>query len=85
MEANESFDQFRDEGLQSPSVKNAVPRKDLLKLIHKLSNAKKDSPMRDFALALDLDLDSLRDGFYAEKQLRMAGLNDDRKAQRKNS
>jgi len=66
LEANDSFDQLRDEGLQSPSVKNAVPRKDLLKLIDKLTNAKKDSPMRDFALSLDLELDSLRDGFYAE-------------------
>ena len=66
LEANDSFDQLRDEGLQSPSVKNAVPRKDLLKLIDKLSNAKKDSPMRKLALDLELDLDSLRDGFYVE-------------------
>jgi hypothetical protein len=66
LEANESFDQFRDKGLQSPSVKNAVPRKDLLKLIDKLTNAKKDSPMRELALGLNLDLDSLRDGFYVE-------------------
>jgi hypothetical protein len=66
LEANDSFDQLRDEGLQSPSVKNAVPRKDLLKLIDKLTNAKKDSPMRELALGLNLNLDSLRDGFYVE-------------------
>ena len=66
LEANESFDQLRDKGLQSPSVKNAVPRKDILRLVDKLTNAKKDSPLRDLAIGLDLDLDSLRDGFYAE-------------------
>lgn len=66
LEANKSFDQLMDKGLQSPSVKNAVPRKDLLNLIDELSNKKSDSPIRELALGLDLNLDSLRDGFYAE-------------------
>ena len=57
----ESFDALRDEGSGTPP-----PRKDLLNFVHDQSNAASDSLMRQFVRGLNLDLDSLRDGFYKE-------------------
>jgi hypothetical protein len=54
-----SFDQLRDEGSGTPP-----PRKGLLNYVHAVSNASKDSKMKEFTSGLGLDLDSLRDGFY---------------------